>query len=54
MFTSDMGCIRQPRKKMHGLREPLSMQHQKKKKEIIVLLHGVDIEADPSAHSFVP
>lgn len=25
-----------------------------KKKEIIVLLHGLDIEADPSAHSFVP
>lgn len=48
-----MGCIRQPRKKMHDLKEPLSMQHQKKI-EIIVLLHGIDIEADHSAHSFVP
>lgn len=49
-----MGCIRQPRKKMHYLREPLSMQQQTKKKKIIVLLHGLDIEADPSTHSFVP
>lgn len=52
MFTSEMGCVRQPRKKIHYLREPLSMQQQIK--EIIVLLHGLDIEADPSAHSFVP
>lgn len=47
-----MGCIRQPRKKMHNLREPLICSS--KEKEIIVLLHGLDIEADPSAHSFVP
>lgn len=31
MLTSEMGCIRQPRKKTHDLREPLSMQHQKKR-----------------------
>lgn len=33
MFTSEMGCIRQPRKKIYNLREPLSMQQQKKKKD---------------------
>lgn len=31
MFTSEMGFIRQPRKKIHNLREPLSMRQQKKR-----------------------
>lgn len=38
--------------KIHNLTKPLSIQQ--KKKEIIVPLHGLDIEADPSAHSFAP
>lgn len=52
IFTSETVFIRQPGMKIHNLTKPLSIQQ--KKKEIIVPLHGLDIEADPSAHSFAP
>lgn len=47
-----MGCIRSLERKCTTWESHWVCSS--KEKEIIVLLHGLDIEADPSAHSFVP